>query len=314
MSLILKSNTMYSGTVPAISIAQITSNPQKAYQDFRQRVLDDGGEIVSQEATETAIKFMFDNGLYGKMAFSASPSYARKLGGDGGIEKLYSIDGVDLVANQVGAGGSLPTVSGTKAVRFAPNSTDGSLLPDGFILSTEEAIKLSGAGRIGLAFAAKVIGPLSGLPTNLGKGITVNPRPNRAVNNIDIMSITFSGGSSSTYRYRVSKDSYGSEPVLLTMAGIPASIYKASVAYYNAYGLEDGESAGMTSAHIVSTSAAITPDSDMWENEHFVDFGGYKDYPTSAVVPIELSVMWLLKDASADQYRLTTMFFDAQYS
>lgn len=104
MSLILKSNTRYKGVGSFPRIEQVKKSTAEFFTEYKERVLADGGVITSEEKVWSAISFLYKNNLIGRMSCCASPYYGVKKDGSGGVLKLYSLDGEDLVSDIFGLG------------------------------------------------------------------------------------------------------------------------------------------------------------------------------------------------------------------
>src|SRR5690606_31301776 len=107
------------------------------------------------------------NNLYSRMGVCASPHYAVKLDGAGGVQKLYSIDGQDLVGLTLN-GGALPKLTADNFVNFNDGVSGDSV---GGILTTANKQAWSEIGRFAVAVAIKNVvnsgpSPIFGMSTH----------------------------------------------------------------------------------------------------------------------------------------------------
>lgn len=111
MSLVLKSNSLYKGEELA-----------KGFNEYKARVLADGGDIYSEAATRDVFLFAKTYGIDGGIGFSVtSPNWGAKVT-DGNIVKLYSLFGE--TGDQIVTGGSYGSevVGGIRTLMAAASS------------------------------------------------------------------------------------------------------------------------------------------------------------------------------------------------
>lgn len=91
MTIIIKSDAVYTGTGALPSLASLTYTAAK----YKARVLADGGEIISDAAVNAAFAFLAANSVPARQ-FVVGASFGVKRSG-ASIDKLYSFDGNDMI-------------------------------------------------------------------------------------------------------------------------------------------------------------------------------------------------------------------------
>lgn len=125
------------------------------FQSYKTRVLADGGVIKDEERTLKAFKLLFNSKMYGNMNCAVSGTFGVKLNASGGIQKLYSLDGADLIG-VVHGNGSLPVLDSSNNISFAAN--DPAQNVDGGIFTTASKFITSRVGNFGFATCIKDFG------------------------------------------------------------------------------------------------------------------------------------------------------------
>lgn len=153
MSVVIKSDNIannYFGTSKMLG-----TTPEIEFQTYKSRVLADGGLIKDEERTLRAFKLLFNAKMYGNMNTAVSGTFGVKLNSSGGIQKLYSLDGYDLIGVVYG-NGTLPTLDSSNNISFAAN--DPAQNTDGAIFTTASKIIMSKVGNFGFATCVKDFG------------------------------------------------------------------------------------------------------------------------------------------------------------
>lgn len=159
MSVIIKSNntaTRNMGTLKALGTTAIAE-----FDKYKARVLADGGIIKSETKTKEAFELLFSTSMYGNMNAAVSSDFGVKMNG-AGVERLYSIDGHDLVAKVVGTS-PLPTINSSGYLDF---SGTAATTTNGVVFTTEKKHVMSKTGRFGYLVNVKGAG---GAASSLGK-------------------------------------------------------------------------------------------------------------------------------------------------
>lgn len=157
MSLILKSNTKYTGSSSYPKLTQLTHTQADVFSSYKSRVLADGGEIVSDEAVLKAYNFLFNNNLIGRMSCCAAPVYGIKKNSAGRVVKLYSLDGSDMICEVFGTG-EYPTITEDNYLSINDGSTQPTTSGNRCIVRTENKQVFNESNQIGHAFVFKPIG------------------------------------------------------------------------------------------------------------------------------------------------------------
>lgn len=127
MSVIIKSNMVAKKHLG--SIHTIGSSPQDKFDEYKSRVQADGGVITDPVKTLNAFKMLFNNALLGKMTTFVSGFFGVKKDSSGNLDKLYAIDGEDMVV-KVYNSGSKPRLDASNNIDFTTNNTGATLGPD----------------------------------------------------------------------------------------------------------------------------------------------------------------------------------------
>ena len=145
MSIVLKSNVVSEnnlGTYKSL-IADATTE----LAAYKARVLADGGEIINEAETLSAFQFLISQGIYGIARIFIGAKYGMKRNASGHITKLYSLDGEDLVAFNLGVGAPVTLVNGE--ISFSNTiMADTSAQTAGTIFITQSKIKARGRGLV----------------------------------------------------------------------------------------------------------------------------------------------------------------------
>ena len=268
------------------------------YSAYLARVVADGGSIVSESKVSDAIAFMFDNNLYGRTGVCASPHYGIKLDGSGGILKLYSIYGEDLVGRVVGSG-ELPKIV-SNFVDFNP-TTHGTV--NGGILTTAVKKSWSVTGRMAYAVATKEHIAASLLP------LAAMTSHGDFVLNGDVLSLLAGNITNGTIGLRTNSSVYGGGTVILNLANsnnpqysvVAGSDYLTKLTFLYASGVLQG-----------SNNPNNTPD-QVHKNQHYIDFGGAIRSSGNTLNGFKASALWFLADCTVAQRIATNLFLRTNY-
>lgn len=145
MSIVLKSNVASENNLGTYK--SLTSNATTELAAYKARVLADGGEIINEAETLSAFQFLISQGIYGIARTFIGAKYGMKRNDSGHITKLYSLDGEDLVAFNLGAGSPVTLVNGD--ISFSNTiMADTSAQTAGTIFITQSKIKARGRGLV----------------------------------------------------------------------------------------------------------------------------------------------------------------------
>ena len=145
MSIVLKSNVVSENNLGTYK--SLTSNANTELAAYKARVLADGGEIIDEAETLSAFQFLINQGVYGIARTFIGAKYGMKRNGSGHITKLYSLDGEDLVAFNLGAGAPVTIVNGE--ISFSNTiMANTSAQTAGTIFITQSKIKARGRGLV----------------------------------------------------------------------------------------------------------------------------------------------------------------------
>lgn len=150
MSVVIKSNNV--ATVTLGTQKMLGKTAQSEYDAYKARVLADGGVIKDEERTLKAFNLLFSSKMYGNMNSAVSGTFGVKTNASGGIEKLYAIDGVDLIGVTYGTG-VLPTLDTSNNISFAAN--DPAQNVNGGMFTTQSKLICSKVGNFGYALSVK---------------------------------------------------------------------------------------------------------------------------------------------------------------
>lgn len=117
MSVIIKSNNV---ATKAFGTAKMLGTTALAeFTKYKARVIADGGVVKDDAKTLSAFELLFNTKMYGNMNSFVSGHFGVKASGSS-INKLYAIDGVDMLGTVFGAG-TLPTLDVGNIVSFTAN-------------------------------------------------------------------------------------------------------------------------------------------------------------------------------------------------
>lgn len=159
MSIIIKSNVAYTGDKRLNSVIPDIMTAQQYYDDYAERVIADGGEIINPAKTLGTIEFLFSNGLMSRSNSIVSTYYGVKREG-AKVTKLYGLDGQDLVGKIWGTG------------QYSEIAPDGSLKPfsvnndrvNGCLYQSKEAVRIAPKSKV--AFVSLPILTSTSLPNS----------------------------------------------------------------------------------------------------------------------------------------------------
>lgn len=146
MSVLIKSNNVLNNAGFG-QVKMLGTTAQAQFDAYKARVLADGGTIKDEARTLSAFNLLFNNKMYGNMNTAVSGTFGVKLDSNGGITKLYAIDGVDLVGVTYGTG-ALPKLGANNNIDFSANSRTDAV--NGGMLTTAQKIIPSRAGIFGV--------------------------------------------------------------------------------------------------------------------------------------------------------------------
>lgn len=164
MSLILKSNTLYTGTDSFPKLEQVMTNAAESFAAYKDRVLADGGVITSESKVMSAYMFLFENNLIGRMSCCSSPYYGVKKVADGRVSKLYSLDGTDLISDLKGTA-KHPSITSEGYLHINEHVTTTLESANRCIIRTETKQVFNSSNQIGHAFVFKSNGLNLKMPT-----------------------------------------------------------------------------------------------------------------------------------------------------
>lgn len=300
MSIVIKSNSVYTGADTLATVEQVLTTPQEVISNFQARVVADGGQIVSMSKLESAVNFLFDNNLYGRMGVCASPHYAVKLDVTGGVEKLYSIDGQDLVGLTLG-GGTLPKVTEDNFVNFNDGVSGDTI---GGILTTANKQAWSETGRFAVAVATKNI-MNSGLSPIFGMSTHGETSLNSDV--FSLLTNTSNGGNLAT---RINNNTYGGTFAGSTVTTINSPKNGGILFSYDKFGSK--AEVRIHGGVLASVNSLIAPQ-EVYRNEHYLDFGGTSRSVLKIVSGVKMAAMWFVKDLRDIQASEINKFHEAEY-
>lgn len=141
MSIITKSNNVLN-SVGFGTIKKLNTTPKTIFNAYKSRVLADGGVVKDEARTLQAIEMLYATGLYGTMNTAVSGTFGVKVDGNGGIVKLYAIDGFDMLGVVFGTG-ILPKLDADNNIDFnANNASDNA--NGGMFTSTSKQVLSQG--------------------------------------------------------------------------------------------------------------------------------------------------------------------------
>lgn len=175
MSVVIKSNNVATNFLGTQKMLGKTA--QSEFDVYKARVVADGGVIKDEERTLKAFNLLFSSKMYGNMNSAVSGTFGVKTNASGGIEKLYAIDGTDLIGVTYGTG-SLPTLDASNNISFAANDPAQNI--NGGMFTTQSKLICSKIGNFGYALSVKNFGDsttfrrLTGLTKHADVPNTVN--------------------------------------------------------------------------------------------------------------------------------------------
>ncbi|EPP3506192.1 hypothetical protein ACUN5M_000372 [Acinetobacter baumannii] len=153
MSVVIKSDNIATNNFGPSKM--LGKTPESEFQAYKTRVIADGGVIKDETRTLNAFKLLFNSKMYGNMNTAVSGTFGVKVNGTGGIEKLYSIDGADLIGVVYGTG-TLPTLDASNNISFAANNPAQNT--NGSMFTTAAKLIMSKVGNFGYATCVKDFG------------------------------------------------------------------------------------------------------------------------------------------------------------
>lgn len=146
MSVLIKSNNEAISFIGTSKMLGTTA--QIEFDKYKARVIADGGFIKDEARTLKAFNLLFSSKMYGNMNCAVSGTFGVKQDASGGIVKLYSIDGGDLVGVTFGSG-VLPSLDAANNISFAAN--DPAQTVNGGLFTTTSKVVTSKVGNFGFA-------------------------------------------------------------------------------------------------------------------------------------------------------------------
>lgn len=129
MSLVLSSNQIATRNLG--SYKSLVSNATDEFAAYKARVLADGGVIVDETATQSAIQKLITKGVYGLAKIYVGGNFGVKKDGSGNLVKLYSIDGQDMTLFSIGTGKPVNHIGNeivfTNEIKSGTTQTDGTV-------------------------------------------------------------------------------------------------------------------------------------------------------------------------------------------
>lgn len=149
MSVVIKSNNLV--TVSLGTPKMFGKTAQSEFDAYKARVLADGGVIKDEARTLKAFNMLFASKMYGNMNTAVSGTFGVKVDSNGGITKLYAIDGTDLIGTAYGTG-TLPKLDANNNIDFSTNSLTDNV--NGSMLTTASKMVVS-KGNMGIHLYTK---------------------------------------------------------------------------------------------------------------------------------------------------------------
>lgn len=187
MSIVLKSNVVSDNNLGTYK--SLISDASTELAIYKTRVLADGGEIINEAETLSAFQFLINQGIYGLARTFIGAKYGMKRNASGHITKLYSLDGEDLVAFNLGAGVPVTIVNGE--ISFSNTiMSNPSAQTDGTIFITQSKIKAHGRGLVVGVSGSRIS------TTSAGEGgISAFTLLDNVANSSPLWLLTLSGGT-----------------------------------------------------------------------------------------------------------------------
>jgi hypothetical protein len=119
----------YFGFRKSLDLSDDILDPQALFNEFKNRVSADGGEILNESACLARFLFLVDNGLYDRTTFCASPVFGMKRTGDD-IAVIYNLLGAsgDLLSVSQGTGSPVKYDAATQSALVRITSSGGAYL------------------------------------------------------------------------------------------------------------------------------------------------------------------------------------------
>lgn len=150
MSVLIRSNRGADASLGTLKMLGTT--PAIEFERYKLRVTAEGGVVLDEPRTLRAFEAMFEARAYGNCNTFISGSFGIKANPQGGIEKAFAIDGVDLEGVAFGTG-QLPTLNASGFIDFSSNDPLDAV--NGGMLSTPEPSIMSVSGVFG--FGARLV-------------------------------------------------------------------------------------------------------------------------------------------------------------
>lgn len=145
MSLVLKSNISAENNLGTYK--SIVSDPASELLKYKTRVLADGGEIINESETQATFKFLIDSGVYGIARTFVGAKFGIKRNLSGEVQKLYALDGIDLIAYNI-ASSALPVTMVNGEISFNNTVQTATAQTQGTIFISEAKIATRGRGLV----------------------------------------------------------------------------------------------------------------------------------------------------------------------
>lgn len=307
MSLILKSNTkLKSSNFPNIN--QVVSTTGDWFNNYKSRVLADGGEITSESKVRGAISFLFENNMIGRLTCCASPYYGVKKNVLGEVLKLYSLDGEDLISEVLGTG-SHPVITPDGYLEINPDVAGLTTAGNRGVIRTENKVNFKKSKQIGYATVFKSNDtstrfPIQCFSTWENYVPASNPEPS--------IDTTMAGWNSESKV--IGRDI--SNPNTVTLA------HKHDAAGRGGFVLRldadsDTNNFQLYNADVLFRNSTVAYDPDMYEIDYHIIYGGNKSpiYETYNIgIRTLLSCMWFIDDLTEDAAVEITKFISRNYT
>lgn len=300
MSIVIKSNNLYSGKGYLPSVAQLSTTQDAVYNAYIARVAADGGTINSIVKIREAIAFIFDKALYGRLGVSASPHFAYKLDATGGVAKLYSIHGDDLEGIKLN-GGTLPKITANNFVNFndgMPASNIGGILSTPYRTWSER-------GGISIAIASRDY-----VNTGITPAVGISLHDKSTVTK-DWLTYYTAASSNQTATLRFSTVSYGSTVFDNKTASQLASGTNGAVLF--AYDATTPSVELRIHGDVQGNKIPTINMPEIYKNKHHIDFGGIWRGEQQFSSGIKISAMWVGLDLSDGQKSELNRFIENNY-
>ena len=260
MSIITKSNNTLSSLVNGFgTVNMLGTTAQAQFDAYKARVLADGGVIKDEARTLKAFNLLFNSKMYGNMNTAVSGTFGVKLDSNGGITKLYAIDGTDLIGTAYGTG-TLPKLDANNNIDFSTNSATDNV--NGAMFSTANKMVVSRTGRFGAMLFMKSID--TSAPQRLSALTKHNDVVFASTGAIMTIATSIYGEvilSMQTDPFKLSGATYVTARLIATAPTSFVTIPENSAIYGSRYGAEATAPTGKTFTQITT-------------EEFYIDFGG----------------------------------------